>query len=71
MTEEALMPLFFFFFPGVDHSVLKQVGEQFLNIRGGAGTTGPKAEFRGGKPSSKLHVGGKKTLISWVKMILK
>ncbi|MEQ2197387.1 hypothetical protein XENOCAPTIV_028668 [Xenoophorus captivus] len=35
--------------PGVDHSVLKQVGEQFLNIRGGAGTTGAKAQYRGGE----------------------
>ncbi|XP_047233749.1 cytochrome b-c1 complex subunit 2, mitochondrial isoform X2 [Girardinichthys multiradiatus] len=34
---------------GVDHSVLKQVGEQFLNIRGGAGTTGAKAQYRGGE----------------------
>ncbi|CAK6964056.1 cytochrome b-c1 complex subunit 2%2C mitochondrial isoform X1 [Scomber scombrus] len=33
---------------GVDHTVLTQVGEQFLNIRGGAGTTGAKAQFRGG-----------------------
>ncbi|KAG7491863.1 hypothetical protein MATL_G00007880 [Megalops atlanticus] len=34
---------------GVDHSVLKQVGEQFLNIRGGAGTVGKKAQYRGGE----------------------
>uniref|UniRef100_A0A665WCY4 Ubiquinol-cytochrome c reductase core protein 2b n=1 Tax=Echeneis naucrates TaxID=173247 RepID=A0A665WCY4_ECHNA len=33
---------------GVDHAVLKQVGEQFLNIRSGAGTTGAKALYRGG-----------------------
>merc|ERR1712098_245748 len=31
---------------GVDHTVLKQVGEQFLNIRGGAGTTAAKAQYR-------------------------
>ncbi|XP_017273741.1 cytochrome b-c1 complex subunit 2, mitochondrial isoform X2 [Kryptolebias marmoratus] len=31
----------------VDHSVLKQVGEQFLNIRGGAGATGAKAQYCG------------------------
>lgn len=40
---------------GVDHTVLKQVGEQFLNIRSGAGTTGAKAQYRGGEvrmPSS-------------------
>ncbi|XP_042253157.1 cytochrome b-c1 complex subunit 2, mitochondrial isoform X1 [Thunnus maccoyii] len=34
---------------GVDHAVLKQVGEQFLNIRSGVGTTGAKAQFRGGE----------------------
>nr|XP_019939175.1 PREDICTED: cytochrome b-c1 complex subunit 2, mitochondrial isoform X2 [Paralichthys olivaceus] len=34
---------------GVDHAVLKQVGEQFLNIRSGAGTTGAKAQYRGGE----------------------
>ncbi|XP_055360562.1 cytochrome b-c1 complex subunit 2, mitochondrial isoform X2 [Betta splendens] len=40
---------------GVDHTVLKQVGEQFLNIRSGVGTTGAKAQYRGGEirlPSS-------------------
>lgn len=39
----------FDFSPGVDHAVLKQVGEQFLNIRSGAGTTGAKAQYRGGE----------------------
>ncbi|XP_035002147.1 cytochrome b-c1 complex subunit 2, mitochondrial [Hippoglossus stenolepis] len=34
---------------GVDHAVLKQVGEQFLNIRSGAGTTGATAQYRGGE----------------------
>ncbi|XP_069547469.1 cytochrome b-c1 complex subunit 2, mitochondrial isoform X1 [Brachyistius frenatus] len=34
---------------GVEHAVLKQVGEQFLNIRSGAGTTGAKAQYRGGE----------------------
>ncbi|KAI1895972.1 hypothetical protein AGOR_G00090020 [Albula goreensis] len=34
---------------GVDHSVLRQVGEQFLNIRGGAGAAGKKAQYRGGE----------------------
>ncbi|XP_041829572.1 cytochrome b-c1 complex subunit 2, mitochondrial isoform X2 [Melanotaenia boesemani] len=34
---------------GVNHDVLKQVGEQFLNIRSGAGTTGAKAQYRGGE----------------------
>ncbi|XP_051925671.1 cytochrome b-c1 complex subunit 2, mitochondrial [Hippocampus zosterae] len=34
---------------GVDHTVLKQVGEQFLNIRSGAGTSGGQARYRGGE----------------------
>uniref|UniRef100_A0A672G0K5 Cytochrome b-c1 complex subunit 2, mitochondrial n=1 Tax=Salarias fasciatus TaxID=181472 RepID=A0A672G0K5_SALFA len=34
---------------GIDHAVLKQVGEQFLNIRSGAGTTGAAAQYRGGE----------------------
>ncbi|XP_061519841.1 cytochrome b-c1 complex subunit 2, mitochondrial [Phycodurus eques] len=34
---------------GVDHNVLKQVGEQFLNIRSGAGTSGAQARYRGGE----------------------
>ncbi|TNN04061.1 hypothetical protein fugu_001090 [Takifugu bimaculatus] len=34
---------------GVDHTVLKQVGEQFLNIRSGSGATGAKAQYRGGE----------------------
>uniref|UniRef100_A0A8C7DTP3 Ubiquinol-cytochrome c reductase core protein 2b n=1 Tax=Oncorhynchus kisutch TaxID=8019 RepID=A0A8C7DTP3_ONCKI len=34
---------------GVDHDVLKQVGEQFLNIRSGMGTAGTKAQYRGGE----------------------
>ncbi|XP_052466835.1 cytochrome b-c1 complex subunit 2, mitochondrial isoform X1 [Carassius gibelio] len=34
---------------GVDHAVLKQVGEQFLNIRSGTGTLGSKAVYRGGE----------------------
>ncbi|CAN9508615.1 unnamed protein product [Ophioblennius macclurei] len=34
---------------GIDHAVLKQVGEQFLNIRSGAGTTGATAQYRGGE----------------------
>lgn len=29
--------------------MLKQVGEQFLNIRSGSGTTGAKAQYRGGE----------------------
>ncbi|XP_053550939.1 cytochrome b-c1 complex subunit 2, mitochondrial [Bombina bombina] len=33
---------------GVSHSVLKQVGEHFLNIRSGAGSAGVKAQYRGG-----------------------
>ncbi|XP_068100921.1 cytochrome b-c1 complex subunit 2, mitochondrial [Hyperolius riggenbachi] len=34
---------------GVSHSVLKQVGEQFLNIRSGAGPTTVKSQYRGGE----------------------
>uniref|UniRef100_A0A8C5D503 Cytochrome b-c1 complex subunit 2, mitochondrial n=1 Tax=Gadus morhua TaxID=8049 RepID=A0A8C5D503_GADMO len=34
---------------GVEHSVLKQVGEQFLNIRSGAGASGGQAQYRGGE----------------------
>jgi hypothetical protein len=34
---------------GVSHSVLKQVAEQFLNMRGGLGLAGAKAKYRGGK----------------------
>ncbi|XDV44924.1 hypothetical protein PO909_013134 [Leuciscus waleckii] len=34
---------------GVDHDILKQVGEQFLNIRSGTGTVGSKAVYRGGE----------------------
>ncbi|XP_015281713.1 PREDICTED: cytochrome b-c1 complex subunit 2, mitochondrial isoform X2 [Gekko japonicus] len=34
---------------GVSHSDLKQVGEQFLNIRSGAGSAGVKASYRGGE----------------------
>ncbi|KAM4623889.1 cytochrome b-c1 complex subunit 2, mitochondrial [Polymixia lowei] len=34
---------------GVDHTVLTQVGEQFLNIRSGTGTTGAQAKYRGGE----------------------
>ncbi|CAN2390126.1 Cytochrome b-c1 complex subunit 2 [Pristimantis euphronides] len=34
---------------GVSHSVLKQVGEQFFNIRSGAGSVSVKAQYRGGE----------------------
>ncbi|XP_044159479.1 cytochrome b-c1 complex subunit 2, mitochondrial [Bufo gargarizans] len=34
---------------GVNHSVLKQVGEHFLNIRSGAGSGSVKAQYRGGE----------------------
>ncbi|XP_033974768.1 cytochrome b-c1 complex subunit 2, mitochondrial isoform X1 [Trematomus bernacchii] len=34
---------------GVDHEVLTQVGEQFLNIRSGTGTMGAAAQYRGGE----------------------
>ncbi|XP_029433150.1 cytochrome b-c1 complex subunit 2, mitochondrial [Rhinatrema bivittatum] len=32
---------------GVSHPVLKQIGEQFLNIRSGVGAAGKKAQYRG------------------------
>lgn len=35
----------------MEHAVLKQVGEQFLNIRSGSGVTGAKAQYRGGEIS--------------------
>lgn len=41
---------------GVDHMVLKQVGEQFLNIRSGSGTTGAKAQYRGGESGGSVNV---------------
>ncbi|XP_014049558.2 cytochrome b-c1 complex subunit 2, mitochondrial [Salmo salar] len=34
---------------GVNHSVLRQVGEQFLSVRSGAGVGGAKAVYRGGE----------------------
>uniref|UniRef100_A0A8C7JZQ9 Ubiquinol-cytochrome c reductase core protein 2a n=1 Tax=Oncorhynchus kisutch TaxID=8019 RepID=A0A8C7JZQ9_ONCKI len=34
---------------GVNHSVLRQVGEQFLSVRSGAGVAGAKAVYRGGE----------------------
>lgn len=46
------LALFFAFIEtGVSHSVLKQVAEQFLNMRGGLGSAGAKATYRGGKYS--------------------
>lgn len=33
--------------------MLKQVGEQFLNIRSGSGATGAKAQYRGGELSCR------------------
>ena len=39
----------FLYVAGVDHTILKQVGEQFLNIRSGMGTAGSKAQYRGGQ----------------------
>ncbi|XP_048847332.1 cytochrome b-c1 complex subunit 2, mitochondrial [Brienomyrus brachyistius] len=34
---------------GVEHTMLKQVGEQFLNVRSGAGTSSAKAQYKGGE----------------------
>ncbi|XP_073773511.1 cytochrome b-c1 complex subunit 2, mitochondrial isoform X1 [Danio rerio] len=42
---------------GVDHDMLKQVGEQFLNIRSGAGTVGSKALYRGGEVRHQTGAG--------------
>lgn len=42
---------------GVDHSVLTQVGEQFLNIRSGVGTVGNKALYRGGEVRTQTNSG--------------
>lgn len=59
------------FLLGVDHTVLKQVGEQFLNIRSGAGTTGAKAQYRGGEASwlrggrKRKNIGFKQILNEW------
>lgn len=33
----------------MSHPVLKQVAEQFLNMRGGLGLSGAKTKYRGGK----------------------
>lgn len=38
-----------FIFPGVKHSVLRQVGEGLLSVRSGAGAPVAKAVYRGGK----------------------
>jgi hypothetical protein len=38
----------------VSHPVLKQIAEQFLNMRGGLGLPGAKAKYRGGKHSVLL-----------------
>lgn len=44
------------FSSGVDHGILKQVGEQFLNIRSGVGTMGAKAQYRGGELDENLSL---------------
>lgn len=58
MSERPFKFMMFVFTSGVDHTVLKQVGEQFLNIRSGAGATGAKAQYRGGELNrwSKNHL---------------
>lgn len=35
--------------------MLTQVGEQFLNIRSGSGTTGAEAQYRGGEPGGSAN----------------
>uniref|UniRef100_A0A4W3I8Q5 Ubiquinol-cytochrome c reductase core protein 2b n=1 Tax=Callorhinchus milii TaxID=7868 RepID=A0A4W3I8Q5_CALMI len=37
----------------VNHDILKQVGEHYLNMRSGTGTAGAKAKFRGGDVRSQ------------------
>lgn len=46
----------------MDHAVLKQVGEQFLNIRSGAGSVGSKALYRGGSAQIQAFLASFKTL---------
>lgn len=53
-------------FTGVKHSVLRQVGELFLGGRSGAGATGAKAHYRGGKACASLvDLGGVCGRASW------
>uniref|UniRef100_A0A2R8MAS3 Peptidase M16 N-terminal domain-containing protein n=1 Tax=Callithrix jacchus TaxID=9483 RepID=A0A2R8MAS3_CALJA len=55
VTPEEVPSLFLFLFQitallrCVSHPVLKQVAEQFLNMRGGLGLSGAKAKYRGGE----------------------
>lgn len=44
---------------GVEHSVLVQVGEHFLNIRGGTGAAGKMAQYHGGE----LRISGRESLV--------
>lgn len=46
----------------MDHAVLKQVGEQFLNIRSGAGSVGSKALYRAGSAQIQASLASFKTL---------
>lgn len=55
-----------FFNSGVNHSVLKQVGEQFLNIRSGSGTTGAKAQYRGGESGGSVNAPHVGSMSLWV-----
>lgn len=41
-------------YPGVKHSVLRQMGEGLLSVRTGAGAPVAKALYRGGKSSGLI-----------------
>lgn len=43
---------------GVEHTMLKQVGEQFLNMRSGTGTSSAKAQYKGGEAWYMDSMGG-------------
>lgn len=55
MTKRLLSSWCSSFPSGVDHTVLTQVGEHFLNIRSGTGTTGAAAQYRGGELNHHLE----------------
>ncbi|CAG5909281.1 unnamed protein product [Menidia menidia] len=54
---------------GVNHAVLKQVGEQFLNIRSGAGTTGAQAQYRGGEATRQMEIRNQKPPASEIRLL--
>lgn len=46
--------------------MLTQVGEQFLNIRSGSGTTGAEAQYRGGEPGGSVNALSVGSMLLWV-----